>query len=94
MTVPAWLLVQRADVGGMLLGYALIGVPLGVLALSAFLAELFPTHIRYTGLSLTYGVASALAGGTAPLAAAFLVQRTGNLQTPGWYAMAATGREL
>jgi MFS transporter, MHS family, proline/betaine transporter len=55
---------------------------------STFLAELFPTRLRYSGLSLTYGLASALIGGTAPALATVLVRRTGDAE-----AIAASLRE-
>ena len=54
-----------------------------------FLAELFPTPIRSTALAITYGVGSALFGGTAPFLATLLVRRTGNPVTPAFYAVAA-----
>lgn len=90
LIIPASSLIQRADVVGMLAGYLLIGVPLGALALSAFLAELFPTRVRYSGLSVTYGVATALFGGTAPLVANLLARQTGTLLAPMSYATIAT----
>lgn len=83
---PAFSLISTGDTRSMLLGYVLVGVPLGSLALTAFLAELFPTPARYSGLSLTYGLGSAMFGGTAPLLATALVQRTGVTQSPVWYA--------
>lgn len=88
--VPAASLIQRGDPTGMIVGYSLIGVPLGALALTAWLAELFPTRVRYSGLSLTYGVASALFGGSAPVVAAVLSQRTGDLRAATWYATIVT----
>jgi len=69
------------------LGYALVGLVLGSLGLTAFLAELFPTRLRYSGLALTYGVASALFGGTAPVVAASLTRQSA-AQSPAWYATA------
>jgi MFS transporter, MHS family, proline/betaine transporter len=90
LTVPATALVLRGEPGGLLLGYALIGLALGTLAPSTFLAELFPTRLRYSGLSLTYGLASALFGGTAPALAIFLVRRTGEALSPAWYATGLT----
>ena len=54
------------------------------------LAELFPTRLRYSGLSLTYGLASAIFGGTAPALATFLVRRTGAPLSPAWYATGLT----
>jgi MHS family proline/betaine transporter-like MFS transporter len=68
------------------LGDALIGLALGTLVPSTFLAELFPTRLRYSGLSLTFGLGSALFGGTAPTLATFLVRRTGDILSPAWYA--------
>lgn len=86
LTVPLTALLLRGEPGGLLLGYALIGLALGTLVPSAFLAELFPTRLRYSGLSLTYGLASAIFGGTAPALATFLVRRTGAPLSPAWYA--------
>jgi MFS transporter, MHS family, proline/betaine transporter len=88
LTVPVTALLQRGEPGGLLLGYSLLGLALGVLVPSTFLAELFPTRLRYSGLSLTYGLASAIFGGTAPALATFLVRRTGAALSPAWYATA------
>jgi MFS transporter, MHS family, proline/betaine transporter len=88
LTVPVTALLQRGEPGSLLLGYTLIGLALGMLVPSTFLAELFPTRLRYSGLSLTYGLASALFGGTAPALATFLVRRTGADLAPAWYATA------
>jgi MHS family proline/betaine transporter-like MFS transporter len=61
-----------------------------VVALSAFLAELFPTRLRYSGLSLTFGVASALFGGTAPALATVLAGPAGDPTGAAWYGTAVT----
>jgi MFS family permease len=42
---------------------------------AAFIAECFPTRLRYSGASLGYQLASIIAGGPAPLIAAALFQR-------------------
>ena len=52
----------------------------------SYLAELFPTPIRSTALAITYGLGSALFGGTAPLLATWLVRRTGSPVAPAVYA--------
>jgi MFS family permease len=44
---------------------------------AAFFAELFPTHLRYSGASLGYGLATPLAGGLAPLISTWLVDHNG-----------------
>ncbi|MGH9262601.1 MAG: MFS transporter, partial [Acidimicrobiales bacterium] len=90
LTVPVTALLRRGEPGGLLLGFSLIGLALGALVPSTFLAELFPTRLRYSGLSLTYGLASALFGGTAPALATFLVRRTGDALSPAWYATGLT----
>ena len=51
----------------------------------AVAVELFPTRLRYTGLSIGYNVSSALFGGTAPLIATFLIQWSGNTLAPSFY---------
>lgn len=87
-SAPAAALISRGDTASMLVGYCIIGIALGALPMSAFLAELFPTRLRYSGLSVTYGLGSAMFGGTAPLVAALLAQRSGGLSAPVWYATA------
>ncbi|MFE2473426.1 MFS transporter [Streptomyces mirabilis] len=40
--------------------------------IAAFLPELFPTHLRYTGVSVTFIIANTLGGGFGPLVATWL----------------------
>jgi MFS transporter, MHS family, proline/betaine transporter len=94
LTVPAFSLARQGGTAGLLLGYTLVGLALGTLVPSSFLAELFPTRLRYSGLSLTYGLASAVVGGTAPALATLLVRRTGDVLTPAWYATCVTAVAL
>ncbi|GAB2481415.1 hypothetical protein GCM10027030_14320 [Luteococcus sediminum] len=46
---------------------------------TAFLSELFPTEVRYTGTSLAYQSASTLGAGFTPLLAAELMRRSGSV---------------
>jgi MFS family permease len=46
--------------------------------LSAFLAELFPPNVRYSGFSFGYQLMQAIVGGTTPVVAAALVTATGD----------------
>ncbi|UYP17922.1 MFS transporter [Rhodococcus sp. Z13] len=56
----------------------------------ALAAELFPTNVRYTGIALGYNLGTIIAGGTAPLIAEMLVQRTGSDTSPaGWVILVA-----
>jgi metabolite-proton symporter len=45
---------------------------------AAFIAELFPTHVRYSGASIAYQVTSIFAGSLAPIIALALLRRTGS----------------
>lgn len=54
----------------------------------AIVALLFPVAHRYTGLSISYNMASALFGGTAPLVATMVFERSGSPLAPGWYVSA------
>jgi MFS family permease len=56
---------------------------------AAFLAEMFPTRMRYSGVSLAYQVTSIFAGSLAPLIAAALLQATGSGTPIAIYVAAA-----
>jgi ATP/ADP translocase len=47
--------------------------------IAAFLVELFPTHIRYTSMSLPYHIGNGVFGGMVPLIGTYLVSKTGNI---------------
>ena len=52
-------------------------------------AELFPTQVRYTGVSLGFNIATIIGGGTAPFVAAWLTKITGSSMAPALYVVAA-----
>ena len=54
----------------------------------AMLAEMFPTHVRYTGLGFAYSLSNAIFSGCAGLIITGLMKQTGNLDIPAWYVMA------
>ncbi|KAB7790434.1 MFS transporter [Bifidobacterium leontopitheci] len=51
----------------------------------AYLPELFPTNVRYSGAGLSYNLAAILGGAFAPSIATALVQATGSVASVGWY---------
>ena len=59
-------------------------------ACPAAYAELFPTRVRYTALSIGYNVAVAIFGGFAPSIATLLIKLTGNPLSPAFYVIAAS----
>ncbi|MEM5389676.1 MFS transporter [Paraburkholderia phymatum] len=56
--------------------------------------ELFPKHVRATGIALTYVVSASFFGGFSPFIASWLVERTGNVLAPAWYVAAACAISL
>src|SRR5690606_23052003 len=52
-------------------------------------AELFPTRVRYSGVSLGFNIATILGGATAPFVASWLTNLTGSSMAPAFYVMAA-----
>ena len=47
--------------------------------------EILPHHVRVSGFSIAYSLCLALFGGTTPLIAAYLVERTADDFAPVWY---------
>lgn len=64
-------------------GFALMGGLFG--PCGAYLPELFPTHVRYSGAGLAYNLAAIFGGAFAPTIATALVQATGTVESVGWY---------
>ena len=60
------------------------GIILG--AMAAYMAELFPTRVRYTALSTSYQFASVAGGSVAPLIGTVLLQTTGASVSVALYA--------
>ncbi len=56
----------------------------------AFLAELFPTRRRTTGVSIAYVLAQLAFGGVTPLVVSALITATGNAAAPGLYLAGVT----
>lgn len=51
----------------------------------ALMVELFPAQSRFSAIGVSYNVALALFGGTAPLVGTWLIERTGDLASPALY---------
>ncbi len=56
----------------------------------SFLAELFPTRRRTTGVSIAYVLAQLVFGGVTPLVVSALIAATGNAAAPGLYLAGVT----
>src|SRR5580693_7225824 len=69
-------------------GFALlIATFAGVAPVTA--AEAFPANVRCTGVGLSHNLCMALLGGTAPMVATYLIDKTDNEMVPPMYLIAA-----
>ena len=63
-------------------------------ALPALLAELFPTRVRTTGLSVSYSLAVSIFGGSAPFVDGLLISLSGSNVAPSFYLSATAAISL
>ncbi|MGY3615582.1 MFS transporter [Bradyrhizobium sp. USDA 10063] len=91
LSLPALWLLQQGYIVAILAGLLTLGLcqTLFIGTTPSTLPAMFPTEIRYGGLSIAYNVSASLFGGTAPLLAEWLVRTTGNDDMPAYYAMLA-----
>ncbi|MCW4465796.1 MFS transporter [Glutamicibacter sp. MNS18] len=90
-TVPAFMLLDTGNFLVIVLVQILLGAMLTLNdgTLPSYLAEMFPTRVRYSGFAVSFNLSNALFGGTAPFVATLLIATSGNLLAPGWYLMGA-----
>ncbi|MCS4253355.1 MAG: LysR family transcriptional regulator [Rhodococcus erythropolis] len=76
-----FLLVQTGSVPLAILGMVLATAPHAMYyaALAGILAQVFPTNVRYTGISLSYQLSTAVFAGTAPMVSQYLLTRTNSI---------------
>ncbi|ALL79277.1 MFS transporter (plasmid) [Pseudonocardia sp. EC080610-09] len=87
--VPAYLLIGTGSLPAIVV--AMLGLLVVVSLLGAggmAVLEMLPADVRYTGMALPYNVAYAAFAGTAPLVSQALVDASGSLLAPAYYASA------
>jgi MHS family proline/betaine transporter-like MFS transporter len=94
--VPAFMLLDGAGFMMVLVLQIVLGAMLTLNdgTLPSFLSEMFPTRVRYTGFAVSFNLANAIFGGTAPFVATLLISRTGSAIAPAWYLVAAAAISL
>ena len=70
-----------------ILTYLIVLVTMVYGPIAAMLVELFPTRIRYSGLSLPYHIGNGWFGGLLPATAFAISAQTGNIYAGLWYAI-------
>lgn len=91
LSIPCFMLVTSGSLGLAILGQLLFVVPMCVYGggCYTFFVEIFTTETRFTSAAISYNVAYAAFGGTAPFIGTMLVSSTGKDSAPGFYMAAA-----
>jgi MHS family proline/betaine transporter-like MFS transporter len=90
-SIPFFLLAQSGSYSNALaaqLGLMMLNACMG--GIVATYVELFPTKVRYTGVSVAYNFAQTIFGGFAPFFAQFLLNVTGHTIAPAYLIIAGT----
>jgi MFS transporter, MHS family, proline/betaine transporter len=91
LSVPCFWAMQQGSLLLAIVAALVLNVPFAVQqgVVYTMYAELFPTRVRYSGVSLGFNIGGIVGTGTASLVAASLVAATGVTIAPAFYAMAA-----
>jgi MHS family proline/betaine transporter-like MFS transporter len=92
LAYPLFLAMDSARTFAVVLTAQCVGIGLQALfsgPAPAAYAEMFPTRVRYTAISIPYNLAVAAFGGSAPFIATYLVARTGHPLSFTFYLIAA-----
>ena len=81
----------NAPVTVLLLTYLVLLVTMVYGPIAAWLVEMFPTHIRYTSMSLPYHIGNGWFGGFLPFISFAIVAATGNISSGLWYPVIIAG---
>lgn len=96
LAYPLVSLMQQGTVGSVAAGQMIFSALLAVYMapIPAAMCEAFPHGVRVSAVSVGYGLAYAIFGGTAPAVAVWLIGRTGSDIAFVWYLMALTAISL
>ncbi|MDN6449038.1 MAG: MFS transporter, partial [Enterobacterales bacterium] len=88
LAIPCFKLINSAVIGLIFLGLLILAVLLNAFTgvMASTLPAMFPTHIRYSALAISFNI-SVLVAGLTPTIAAWLVETTNNLYMPAYYLM-------
>ncbi|MGV0746112.1 MFS transporter [Mycolicibacterium sp. XJ870] len=91
LSVPCFMLVTSGSLALAMVGQLLFVIPLCIYGggCYTFFVEIFTTETRFTSAAISYNVAYAIFGGTAPFIGTMLVSTIGMNAAPGYYMAAA-----
>jgi MHS family proline/betaine transporter-like MFS transporter len=87
LAYPLYYLLSQGTFGSALTAQLVFVIPISMLqgTMPTTMVELFPTSSRYSALSISYNIAFAIFGGTAPLVATQLISMTGDPLSPSYW---------
>nr|WP_255388985.1 MFS transporter [Pseudonocardia sp. EC080619-01] len=90
LAIPMYMLMAQG-LAWAIVGFTVLGLIylLQLGTISATFPAMFPTHVRFAGMAISYNVATAAFGGTAPLVNESVVEATGDVLFPAYYMMGA-----
>lgn len=96
LSYPLFELLQVRHVGAVFSAQFILVLMMGTFfgAIPATLSELFPTHVRFSGLSLGHNLSMTLFGGSAPMVASFCINHTQNDSSPAFMLIVAAALTL
>lgn len=89
---PFFALINVGSMWALVLSLLLFSIGLGLTygPQSALFAEMYPTHVRYSGASISYALGAVLGGAFAPMIATALESGTGTIYSVGVYLSVLT----
>ncbi len=89
LILPLFILMGTKIYANVLMAQIVLGLVIGVYIapVPALLVEIFPTSVRYTGMALSYNLAAAIFGGTAPMVCEWLISTTGSFNSIAFYVI-------
>lgn len=94
--IPAYMLLDASSYGNLLLIQGAMGLFMAVFSgpATAVFAELFPTNVRNTAISVTYTLNVSIFGGTAPMVCVWLISLTESPIAPAYYMALSAAMSL
>jgi MHS family proline/betaine transporter-like MFS transporter len=91
LAVPCFWLMQQGSLALAIVAALVLNIPFGIQQGVVYTqySELFPTRVRYTGVSLGFNVGGVIGSGLASVIATYLVAATGNTLAPAGYLLVA-----
>lgn len=93
LSVPCFWAMQQGSLVLAVIAALVLNVPFAIQqgVVYTMYSELFPTRVRYTGVSLGFNIAGIVGTGTVSLVCTSLVAATGVTVSPAFYAIVAAG---